>query len=185
MWFNILVGWEPLMISKQSKRILLIVSIAASLLSGCWSLNPIIHPTRLLDAGTKVEIIDVTKDVLFNSAVASDQKTIDTMIKRIIVLTCDELAALDIDAYTEPTLGAAKLKFEIRTVNTAHIITGSLFGVNSGDKFEIRYRAIFENSEGKRIFIDTDKEDGNDIDELFETIARRTARNVANSFKNK
>jgi hypothetical protein len=63
------------------------------------------------------------------------------------------------------------------------MITGSLFGVTSGDKFEVRYRVIFENSEGKRIFIDTEKEEGSDIDELFENIARRTARNVANSFK--
>ena len=87
------------MILKQFKRMLLIVSIAASVLSGCWSINPIIHPTRLLDAGTTVEIIDVTKDVLFNSVVTSDQKTIDTMIKRIIELTRDELVTMDIDAY--------------------------------------------------------------------------------------
>jgi hypothetical protein len=176
-------GRESPMILKQFKRMLLIVSIAASVLSGCWSINPIIHPTRLLDAGTTVEIIDVTKDVLFNSVVTSDQKTIDTMIKRIIELTRDELVTMDIDAYTEPTLGAAKLIYEIRTVNTVRMGTCSIFGVNSGDKFEVRYRVIFENSEGKRIFIDTEKEDSCDIDELFENIARRTARNVAHSFK--
>jgi len=173
------------MILKQYKSMLLIVLIAASALSGCWTLNPIIHPTRLLDAGTKVEIIDVTKDVLFNSVVASDQKTIDTMIKRIIELTRDELAEMEIDASTEPTPGTAKLKYELRTVNTGRMTTGSMFGVNSGDKFEVRYRVIFENSEGNRIFIDTEKEECSDIDELFENIARRTARNVANSFKDK
>jgi len=171
------------MIFKHYKSMLLIVLIAVPALSGCWTLNPLIHPTRLLDAGTRVEIINVTKDVLFNSVVASDQKTIETMIQRIMELTRDELAALDINASTGPTPGAAKLNYEIRTVNTVRMITGSLFGVTSGDKFEVRYRVIFENSEGKRIFIDTEKEEGSDIDELFENIARRTARNVANSFK--
>jgi len=171
------------MISKQFRRMFFIVSIAVPGLTGCWALNPTIHPSRLLDAGTKIEIIDASKDVLFNSAAASDQKTIDTMIKRIIELTRDELVSMDINAYTTPTPGAAKLKYEIRTVNTMRIITGSIFGVNGGDKFEIKYRVIFENQNGERIFVDTAKKDDSDIDELFEDIASRTARQVANSFK--
>jgi len=174
---------EATMISKQFIRLLFIVSIAATGLSGCWAINPIIHPNRLLDTGTKIEIIDASKDVLFNSAAASDQKTIDTMVKRIIELTRDELASMDIAAYTTPTPGAAKLKYEIRTVNTVRIITGSMFGVNSGDKFEVNYRVIFENQKGERIFAETVKKDDSDIDELFEDIASRTARHVANSFK--
>ena len=171
------------MISKQFIRLFFIVSTVAAGLTGCWALNPTIHPNRLLDTGTKIEIIDASKDVLFNSAAVSDQKTIDTMIKRIIELTRDELATMDIDTYTTPTPGAAKLRYEIRTVNTVRIITGSMFGVNSGDRFEVNYRVVFENQKGERIFVDTAKKDDSDIDDLFEDIASRTARNVANSFK--
>jgi hypothetical protein len=58
-----------------------------------------------------------------------------------------------------------------------------MFGVNSGDKFEVNYRVIFENQKGERIFAETVKKDDSDIDELFEDIASRTARHVANSFK--
>ncbi|HLO26845.1 MAG TPA: hypothetical protein VK187_12085 [Geobacteraceae bacterium] len=173
------------MILKQFRNMLFIVSIAAFVLSCSWTtnLNPIIHPNRLIDTGTKVEIVNVSKDILFNSTAASDQDTIDTMIRRITELTCDELASMDIEAYTIPTPGAAKLKYEIKTVNTELILTDSIFGINSDDKFEVSYRVIFENPKGEIIFVDTTKKDDSDIDDLFENIASRTARNVANCYK--
>ena len=165
-------GWEAPMISIRCKIILLIVSIAAATLSGCWSLNPLINPNRLLAESTTVEITGATKIVLFNSAVARDQQSIDTMIKRVIELTRAELTSLDIEAYTLPAPGSAKLNYEIRTVDKVR------------DKFEVTYQVIFENSEGKRIFVDTDKEVDRNIDALLEKIAIRTARNVQNCFKN-
>ena len=157
--------------------------LAALALSGCWSLNPVIHPNRLLDAGTKIEIIDASKDVLFNSVSAGDRKTTDAMIKRILELTREELDSMGLDAYTAPTSGAAKLKYEIRAVNSVHVITGSFFGKSSSDEFEVYYQVVFENQKGETIFVDTAKKSDSDLDGLCEDIAARTARNVANTFK--
>jgi hypothetical protein len=50
-------------------------------------------------------------------------------------------------------------------------------------KYEVKYRVIFETSYGKVIFDDKDEKDDSDIDQVFESIASRVAKNVSNSFK--
>jgi len=162
----------------MNKRYLVVLSVV--MLCGCVSINQ----NLLLNKGTKVEIIDATENALFSSGAINSQQTIEIMTKRIIGLTRDELASRNIEAYTTPTPGAAKLKFDIRTVNSGQRIIGSIYGIHTFDKYEIKYRTIFENPEGKRIFIDTDEKDDSDIDHVFEDIASRAARNVARSFKN-
>jgi len=169
------------MISKQIRIVLFIgMTVLASVFNGCVAINQ----NLLLDKGTKVEIVDATENALFSSGAANSQQTIEVMTKRIIGLTREELASRNIEAFTTPTPGAAKLKYDIRTVNAGQKIIGTMYGVHTRDKFEVKYRVIFETPDGKRIFIDTDEKDDSDIDNVFEDIASRVAKNVANSFKN-
>ena len=148
--------------------------------SGCASIDQ----SLLLNKGTKVEIINATEDVLFRPGPASSQQTIEIMVKRIMGLTRDELAARNIDAYMTPTPGAAKLIYEIKTVSEGQSFTSSIFGIYGRNKFEIKYRIIIENPEGKRIFTDTDEQNDGDIDLVFEKIAKSAANNVARYFNN-
>lgn len=170
---------------QKSTLIFLVFLSLVPGLSGCWSLNPLIHPTRLIDNGTKIEIIDVTKDGSYYSAGTHDQKSRETMMQRIIALTRDELVALNIEPYTEPVRGSAKIKYEIRTVTTAGRCTGSFFSFTRDPTLEVGYQVLFENPEGKTIFKDIDSECGSDSEEVVKSIAQRTARNVSNSFKDK
>jgi len=154
--------------------------LSVVMFSGCASIDQ----SLLLNKDTKVEIINATEDVFFRPGPANSQQTIEIMVKRIMGLTRDELAARHIDAYTTPTPGAAKLIFEIKTVSTGQSFTDPVFGIYDSDKFEIKYRVIFENPRGKRIYINTDEKNDGDIDVVFEKIASSEAENVARYFNN-
>lgn len=150
-----------------------------AVLTGCTSINS----NFLLDKGTKVEIINATEGAIYSAGVAKNEETVELMIKRIIGLTRDELATRNIEAFTTPTPGAAKLKYDIRTMNAGYTVIGSAYGVLGRDKYEVKYRVTFENPEGNIIFVDSEEKDDSDIDHIFDRIASRTARFVASSFK--
>jgi hypothetical protein len=99
-------------------------------------------------------------------------------------LTKEELAKRSIEALLQPTPGAAKLKYDIRTVSSGYRIIGSGYGIIGIDKFEVKYRVSLETPDGKVIFADQDEKDDNDLDHVFEDIASRVAKNVTKSFKN-
>lgn len=102
------------------KNMLLFV-LVASVLSGCVTINQ----NLLLDKGTKLEIIDISTTSFVSTALASSPEQVDIIKKRIMELTREELAKRSIEAMLEPTPGAAKLKYDIRTVSSGYQIIGS------------------------------------------------------------
>ena len=141
-----------------------LVLLSVVMLSGCVSIDQ----TLLLNKGNKVEIMNVSKDSIISSEVANDRESI---VKRIIEYTKEELSKRSIEVVTENTVGAAKLKYDIRNVSKGFI------------KFEVKYRVTFETPDGKKIFVDNEDKDDSDIDVIFERIASRTAKFVSKSFK--
>ena len=131
--------------------------------AGCVSVNR----ELLLNKGTKVEILDVSSDPIISGEITNDRGSI---AKRIIGYTKDELIKRSIETITENTSGAAKLKYDIRTMSKG------IF------KYEIKYRVTFEAPDGKNIFVDNEDKDDKDIDVIFERIASRTAKLVSKSF---
>jgi uncharacterized membrane protein len=138
--------------------------LLVTLISGCVSIDQ----NMVLSKGTKVQILDVSKDSIFSSDVTNDRESIG---KRIIEYTKDELEKRSIEVITENTIGAAKLKYDIRTVSKGFF------------KFEVKYRVTFETPDGKIIFVDNEEKDDGDIDHIFERMASRTAKFVSKSFK--
>jgi len=169
------------MISPIFRCALYIGMIAlTSVLTGCVGINQ----NLLLDRGTKVEISDVSSTSFVSNALANSREGVDMLKKRIMELTKEELAKRSIEALLQPTPGAAKLKYDIRTVSSGYRIIGSGYGIIGIDKFEVKYRVSLETPDGKVIFADQDEKDDNDLDHVFEDIASRVAKNVTKSFKN-
>jgi hypothetical protein len=151
----------------------------ASFLTGCVGINQ----SLLLDKGTIVEISDVSTTSFVSTALANDREGVNMLKKRIMELTKEELAKRSIEAVLLPTTGSAKLKYDIRTISSSYRVIGSGYGVIGKNKFEVKFRASLENPDGKVIFVDQDEKDDSDIDDVFEAVANRTAKNVAKSFK--
>lgn len=138
--------------------------LLVTLISGCASIDQ----SLLVDKGTKVEIMDVSKDPIISSEVTNDYGSIS---RRIIRYTKDELTKRNIEAFTENTVGAAKLKYDIKNFDKGFF------------KYAVKYRVTFETPDGKIIFIDNEDKDDGDIDVIFQRMASRTAKFVSKSFK--
>ncbi|MBC7949081.1 MAG: hypothetical protein H7Y42_14440 [Chitinophagaceae bacterium] len=145
-------------------NIIYLALLSMVMFSGCASIDQ----SLLLNKGTKVEIIDVSKNPIISGDVSNDHGAIS---KRIIEYTKEELTKRSIETITENTAGAAKLKYDIRNVSKGFI------------KYEVKYRVTFETSDGKKIFTDIEDKDDSDIEVIFERIASRTAKFVSSSFK--
>jgi hypothetical protein len=95
-------------INAMNKIYLVLISVV--MISGCTSINQ----GLLLNKGTKVEIMDVSKDPIISGDISSNSGAI---AKRIIEYTKDELSKRSIETITENTVDAAKLKYEVRNVS--------------------------------------------------------------------
>jgi len=146
----------------MNKFFLLLLSVI--FFTGCASIDK----NLLLDKGTKVEIIDVSKDPIISSDVTNDYGSLS---RRIMGYTKDELGKLNIEASTYKIYGAAKLKYDIKNFSKG------IF------KYTVKYKVTLETTDGKIIFIDNEDKDDSDIDVIFERMANRTAKFVSKSFK--
>jgi len=158
-------------------KLMVMFSLFGFLLSGCVSVDS----SLLLDKGTKIEIVDVSTSSFVSTALANDRESVEMIKRRIMELTKEELEKRSIEAFLHPTYEAAKLKYDFRTISAGYRIIGSDFGVIGNSRFEVKYRASLETPEGKKIFSDSDEKDDSDIDEVYEKIAKRVAKIVADS----
>ncbi len=144
-----------------------LVSVLLMTVVGCVNINE----ELLLNAGTKVLIVDETKDATIN--LGYFKGSIDTNLVRqnILNYTKDELAKRSIEVLLSPAPGAAKLVYKLTYVNIIK------------KEFEVGYSATFETADGKFLFNDRDEKNNDELDGALKQIAKRVARNVANSFK--
>lgn len=148
-------------------------------LSGCSTIDPSLQ----LDKNTKVEIMDVTTNWYVSTAVASDNSQFRQIVRRIMENTKNELSKRSIESFTDYTPDAAKVKYDIRTINSSYRVIGSAYGVIGRDKYEVKYKVTLESPDGKKLWEDTDEKDDSDLDDVLEKIASRVARNVSKYFK--
>ncbi len=139
----------------------------------------------LLNKTTKIEIVDVTTHYRVSTGIAArgDKESVLLIRKRIMGNTQEELAKRSIEAFTGYTEGAAKLKYDIRTLNSGYRVIGSGYSVIGRDKYEVKYKVTFESPDGKKLWEDTDEQDDSDLDDVLSKIASRVAKKVSRYFK--
>ena len=139
----------------------------------------------LLNKTTKIEIQDVTTNYRVSTGIAAkgDKETVLMIRKRIMENTKEELAKRSIDAFTEYTEGAARLKYDIRTLDSGYRLIGTGYAVIGKDKYEVKYKVTLESPEGKKLWDDTDEQDDSDLDDVLSKIASRVAKKVSRYYK--
>lgn len=162
-------------------RLQQLLSVFVLLISGCATVDP----SLLLNRNTKIEIVDSTTYYKVSTGIAAkgDKEAVLIIRKRIMENTKEELAKRNIDAFTEYTEGAAKLKYDIRTLSSGYTVIGTGYGLIGKDKYEIKYKVTLESPDGKKLWDDSDEQDDSDLDDVLSKIASRVAKKVSRYFK--
>lgn len=157
-------------------KYLVLICICGCVLSGCVSINE----KHLLARGTKIEIMDVSTSSFISTALANSRAEVDMIKNRIMTLTKEQLEELSIEAVLYSDSEAAKLKYDFRTISSGYRVIGTGFSTVGNNRFEVKYRVTLETPDGNKIFNYSDEQDDSDMDDVYEKVAKKVAKIVAN-----
>lgn len=155
------------------------VVAALLLLSGCATTStapskaPAPAPAQRLDRNTRVYLFDASRDVLFSSGIANASTTAKAITGRIISATAEKLKQEHIVVTNDLIGEAANLRYDIRIVGPQ---------TAGGNKIKVKYRATFDDTHGKKLFVYEDERAGSDMDDLCDRIAGKVVKKVLENY---
>ena len=147
-------------------------------ITGCATVDPDALLAR--NAGLEIEVVSSNWSIV--KAAAKGDPAVNLVFTKLGSTTRDKLARYGITAYLSPHPDAARIRYDIVSISFKYRNIGAGLALIGKNNFSVRYRVTLESPDGKVLWGAGDEENDSRLDDIFDAISCKVARDVSRYF---